>query len=92
MTTLTSASLFRDSVVGSSGLMGTVATWERLDRLVCASGGPLRLIGLASEEMLGDRDSGRELECGRGPDEDDGLESGKGEALLSMDNDDLRWA
>jgi len=38
MTTLTSASLFRDSVVGSSGCMGTVATCDRFDRLACASG------------------------------------------------------
>ena len=51
----------------------------------------MRLNGLVSEDMLGDRDSGREVECERGPDAEGGLDSGKGEALLSIESDDFRW-
>ena len=75
MTTLTSASLLRDSVVGSSGCMGTVATCERLDRRVCASGGPLRLSGLVSDEMLGDREMRCDVGRDKWSDADGGLES-----------------
>jgi len=91
MTIFTSASLFRDSVVGSSGCIGTVATCDRLERLLCASGKPLRLIGLASDDTLGDRDNGLELERERAPCADDGRESGYGAVLKSIESDDLRW-
>jgi hypothetical protein len=90
MTTFTSASLFLDSVVGSSGCRGTVATCDRFERLLCASGWPLWLNGRVSEERLGDRESWRELGRDSAPDAEGGLESGNGEALMSMESDDCR--
>jgi hypothetical protein len=59
MTTRESASLFLDSVVGSSGCSETVATRDRFERLFCPSSVSLRLSGLVSEDTLGDRESWR---------------------------------
>jgi hypothetical protein len=91
MTTRDSASLFLDSVVGSSGCNETVATCERPERLACPSGTPFRLSGRMSEDILGDleslRDGGRESM----PFADDGLVSGIGVTFESMDMDLICW-
>lgn len=89
MTTRDRASLFLDSVVGSSGCSGTVATWDKVDRFVWLSGAPFLLRGRTSDEILGDleygRVDGRANACAEG-----GLESGPGSVLVSMDSD-FRW-
>jgi hypothetical protein len=89
MTTLDKASLFLDSVVASSGWSGTVATWDRFERLLCASN-PLRLEGRMSEEILGERDSCREPGRDSALFAEGGLESGNGEVLVSMERN-WRW-
>ena len=86
MITRERASLFLDSVVGSSDWRGTVATCERFERLPCTSV-PLRLRGRVSEDILGERDNWRELVRDRVPLAEGGLMSGKGEALVSVDSD-----
>lgn len=91
MTTLERASLFLDSVVGSSGCREIVSTRERFERLPWASAASLRLSGLVSELMLGDRDSWRDDGRGRGPCADDGRESGNGDDVESIEMD-FRWA
>jgi hypothetical protein len=91
MITLDKASLFLDSAVGSSGCSGTVATCDRVERLFCPSGIPLRLSGRISDETLGERDSWRETGRERAPFAEGGLESVNGEGLVSKDRD-LRWA
>lgn len=85
MTTRDRASLFLDSVVGSSGCSGTVATWDKVDRFVWLSGAPFLLRGRESDEMLGDlecvRDIGRANAWAEG-----GRESEPpGSTLVSMD-------
>jgi hypothetical protein len=71
--------------------MGTVATCDKFDRLACDSGWPFRLSGLVSEDMLGDRESLRDVGRDRWSDADGGLESGKGDAFVSIESDDFRW-
>jgi hypothetical protein len=90
MTTFTSASLFRDSVVGSSGCRGTVATWDKLDRLACDSGWPFRLSGLVSDERLGDRESWRDVGRDRWSEAEGCLDPEKDEAFVSIESDDFR--
>jgi hypothetical protein len=87
MTTFVKASLFLDSVVGSSGCSEMVETRDRFDRLFCDSDNPFRLSGLTSVEMLGERDNG--LEAGRDvvPFADGGRKSGWGEVFISIESD-----
>lgn len=57
ITTRDNASLFLDSVVCSSDC---VATCDNADRFGCDSGAPFLLKGRVSEDILGDRESGRD--------------------------------
>jgi hypothetical protein len=76
MTTRDRASLFLDDVVGSSSsCRDTVATCDKLDRLLELSKTPLRLSGLASDDMLGERDNGRGAGRGKAPFAEGGLAS-----------------
>jgi hypothetical protein len=87
MTTRESASLFLDSVVGSSGCSDIVATRDRFERLFCPSSVSLRLSGLISDDTLGDRESWRD-EGRDNPCADDGRLSENGAPLASIE--DLR--
>jgi hypothetical protein len=87
MTTRDNASLFLDSVVGSSGCNETVATCERPERLACPSGTPFRLSGRMSEDMLGDLESRRDGGRVSMPFADSGRMSGIGVSFESMDMD-----
>ena len=90
MTTRESASLFLDSVVGSSDCIDeTVATRDKFERLPCCpSSVSLRLSGRPSETTLGDLESWRE--AGRdNPCADAGRPSANGPPLAAS-NDELR--
>jgi hypothetical protein len=91
ITTFDKASLFLDSVVGSSGCVETVATCDRVERLLWPSGTPLRLMGRVSDERLGERDNWREAGRDGAPFAEAGLDSVNGDGLVSKDRD-LRWA
>ena len=89
ITTRDRASLFLDSVVGSSVCKGIVSTCDNVERFVWPSDTPFLLRGRMSEEMLGElenvRDDGRASACAEG-----GLESGYGSAFVSIESD-FRW-
>jgi hypothetical protein len=87
ITTFVSASLFLDSIVGSSGCDEIVSTRDRFERFPCASAVSFRLSGLISAVMLGDRESWRDDGRDKGACADGGRESGCGETLESIDID-----
>lgn len=87
ITTLVSASLFLDSVVGSSGCKEIVSTRDSCERLPGASAVSFLLSGLISEVMLGDRDSCRDAGRGKMLCADDGRESGNGVVFKSIELD-----
>ena len=87
MTTLLRASLFLDSVACPSDWRDSVATCDRLERLLGASKKPFRLDGLMSDEILGERESGREEDRCSVLLADEGLQSVKGDVLVSLESD-----
>jgi hypothetical protein len=87
MTTRERASLFLDSVVGSSGCSDTVATWDRVERLLVPSTRPLRLSGRTSDARLGERDNWREDGRDRALFAEAGRPSANGVPLVSTERD-----